>query len=475
MPWRPRVLRRATDVPRTLFSKILIWSALAQLVIVGSIGALITYYIPESEDAVNNAWSLYAHDAVMLYEKMGPEALQDFLTRTGEDTLLQLQLALAKPGATCAPADMGAEIADSGKTGGGGDTTTIETGGSDGAYCLTVHAKPGGLPDSPESRRSRFQIAMGFELLSCVALSFLIARYLARPISELRRVSAQLARGDLGARVGAKFAGRKDEAAELVREFDQMAERLAALIAAQHRLIADISHEIKSPLARLSIALGLARRSAEEYAPRQFDRMQSEVDRISLLASELLILERLDSAASLTMKPVDLEALIAEIIADACYESPPREGDFVFSCPYGLRVVGDGNLLRRLIDNLIRNAVFYTQPGAAIEITVTEQTGEAGDPRVIIEIRDHGPGVPPASLPHLFEPFYRVDEARGRKTGGAGIGLAICQRVVHLHHGTIGAANGEPRGLIVTIDLPAGQAALANPDTADTAFSLTAS
>jgi two-component system sensor histidine kinase CpxA len=441
-------------MPRTLFSKILIWSAVAQLAIVVSISALNTFYIPESEDAVNNAWSLYAHDAVMLYEKMGPEALRDFLTRTGEDTLLRLQLALARPGTTCAPAETGAPIADSG--GNPGDaTTTIETSGSDGDYCLTVHVKPGGLPDSAASRRSRVQIAVGFELLSSVALSYFIARYLSRPITELRRASARLALGDLGARVGTKFARRKDEAAELVREFDQMAERLAGLIEAQHRLIADISHEIKSPLARLSIALGLARRSAEQYAPKQFDRMQSEVDKISLLATELLILERLDSAVTITLEPVDLCALIREIIADACYEVSERRDDFVFSCPPDQMIRGDANLLRRLIENLIRNAIFYTQPGTEIEITVTPKQNVLGDGRrVLIEIRDHGPGVPQASLPHLFEPFYRVDEARGRKTGGAGIGLAICQRVVLLHHGTIGASNAEPRGLIVTIDLP---------------------
>jgi signal transduction histidine kinase len=120
-------------------------------------------------------------------------------------------------------------------------------------------------------------------------------------------------------------------------------------------------------------------------------------------------------------------------------------------------IFGDANLLRRLVENLIRNAIFYTQPGTEIAITVTPKQNVPGDERrVLIEIRDHGPGVPQASLPHLFEPFYRVDEARGRKTGGAGIGLAICQRVVLLHHGTIGASNAEPRGLIVTIDLPAG-------------------
>jgi two-component system sensor histidine kinase CpxA len=258
----------------------------------------------------------------------------------------------------------------------------------------------------------------------------------------------------LTARVGKKFASRKDEAAELVREFDQMAERLAGLIEAQHRLIADISHEIKSPLARLSIALGLARRSAEQYAPKQFDRMQGEVDRISLLASELLVLEKLDSAAGMTLITVDLCALVEEIIADARYEAIERTDDFVVARPRGqVLVEGDPNLLRRAIENLVRNAVFYTQPATKVEITLAKKEPD----QVVVEVRDHGPGVPRASLPHLFEPFYRVDEARGRKTGGTGIGLAICRRVVHLHHGVIHAENGDPHGLSVTIALPAGR------------------
>jgi two-component system sensor histidine kinase CpxA len=441
-------------MPRTLFSKILIWSAAAQLIIVITLAGFVKFYIPESEDAVNNAWSLYAHDAVMLYEKMGPVTLQEFLTRTGEDTLMRLQLALEQPGATCQPAAALTPIADSG-TSGGKATTTIKASGLDGDYCLTVHAKPTSLPETAASRRSRVQIAILFELLSSAALSYFIARYLSRPISELRRVSSQLALGDLNARVGSKFARRKDEAAELVREFDQMAERLSGLIETQHRLIADISHEIKSPLARLSMALGLARRSAEHYAPLQFDRMQSEVDRISLLATELLLLERIDSEDAMRVGAVEIAALTAEIIADACYESSRAQEDFVVSCPADLVIAGDANLLRRLIENLVRNAIFYTQPGTEIAIGVSRK----GEDRVLIEIRDRGPGVPQASLPHLFEPFYRVDEARGRKTGGTGIGLAICERVVHLHHGTISAANATPHGLIVLVDLPLNQPA----------------
>lgn len=436
-------------MPRTLFSKIFLWSAIAQVVTLGSILALVIFYLPDSEDAVSNAWSLYAHTAVTLYEKFGPAALNDFLSKTGEDTLLQLQLALARPETRCAPqpaTGAAAAAADS------DETTTIAAKGLEGDYCLTVHAKAGGLPDSPESRRSRLEIAILFELVSCAVLSYFIARYLSRPISELRTAAARLAEGDLTARVGSKFASREDEAADLVREFDQMAERISDLVEAQRRLVGDISHEIKSPLGRLSVALGLARRSADKYAFKQFDRMQQEIENVSLLAGELLTLASLDRVArGSASAPVDLAALVEEIVADAVYESGSRARDVAFHKPMvPFLVRGDKELLRRAVENVIRNAIFYTAEGIEVAITLAEKPPASAQ----LTIRDYGPGVPEQALAHLFEPFYRVDEARARKTGGTGIGLAICQRAVQLHGGIVRAQNGRPHGLVIEIELP---------------------
>ncbi len=447
-------------MPRTLFGKIFLWSALAQLITLGSILALVTFYLPESEEAVNNAWSLYAHTAVVLLEKFGPAALDEFLTRTGEDTLLQLQLEATRPGAPClSPAPAGGNAASSagGTRAPDDDTTAIATRGLDGDYCLTVHAKAGGLPESPESRRSRLQIAILFELLSCAGLSYFIARYLARPISELRRAATRLARGDLSARVGGKFAARNDEAADLVREFDQMAERVADLIVAQRRLIGDISHEIKSPLARLAVALGLARRAAEGYAPKQFERMQREIGKITQLVSELLTLARLErDDAAARSAPVDLAAVVERIVADAVYESQSRGHDVVLHRPERPIVVeGDEDLLRQAIENVVRNAIFYTSDGTKVEVSLAlERPGWAR-----LEIRDQGPGVPAEALGHLFEPFYRVDQARARKTGGTGVGLAICARAIRLHDGFVHVRNGEQHGLVVEIGLPLGHGA----------------
>ncbi len=422
---------------RTLFAKILVWSVVVQLITVAVNLALVTYYLPESQHAVNNAFKLYADTAVTLYERFGPKALDQFLAQSGASTLLNLRLSTTDPGASCGPH---------------GDTTTsILARGRTGTYCLTVHAKNGGLPESPESRRSRLQITILLELINCAGLSYFIARYLSRPISELRLAARRLAVGDLGARVGARFSARKDEAAELVRDFDRMADRVSGLIETQRRLIGDVSHEIKSPLARLNVALGLARRDAEDHAPRQFARMQKEIDTISQLVGELLTLASLDTATAPPDHRVDLGEVVGDVVADIAYEMPARARDLSVSAtdhPVILR--GDRTLLARAIGNVVRNAVFYTAPGAAIEIGF-----RPGAPvRVRLTIRDHGPGVPEKALGCLFDPFYRVDDARTRRTGGSGIGLAICRRAVELHGGTVHARNVTPHGLEIVIDLP---------------------
>lgn len=430
-------------MPRTLFSKIFLWSVLAQLVTVCTILILVTSYLPESEEAVNNAFTLYADTAVALYERFGPEALDRFLARTGESTLLQLRFAATNSGADCGPSH--ADVS-------GDATSSISAKGTKGSYCLSIHAKSGELPESPENRRKRLQLVIILELLSCAGLSYFIARYLSRPMSDLRMAATRLAKGDLTARVGERFAGRHDEAADLIREFDRMADRVAALIEAQQRLIGDVSHEIKSPLARLNMALGLARRDAEHVAPKQFERIQREIDSISALVHELLTLASLDTAAVRVLdEQVDMVTLVSDVVADVVFERPLRSPDILYNRPdREICVIGDRALLGRSIENVLRNAVFYTTPGAKIEIEWTQSTPD----RAVLVIMDHGPGVPEETLSHLFDPFYRVDDARTRQTGGTGIGLAICRRAVELHGGRVSARNVVPHGLAIVIDLP---------------------
>jgi signal transduction histidine kinase len=312
-----------------------------------------------------------------------------------------------------------------------------------------------------------------------------LSNRLTAPVVELTRVVREIADTDkLDARVPVSSA---DELGTLARSFNRMTEsleratgereqfvrdlealnqtleakvaarteELEAAVMAQQRLIGDISHEIKSPLARLDVALGLARRSTETLPSRQYDRMEREIANISALAGELLTLARLDgAAATVEFAEIDLRALAEQIVADATYEAPDRKADLRLDEPDGPVIVdGDADLLRRAIENVVRNALFYTSSKTSVNVIVARTSAE----RATIEVRDDGPGVPETALAHLFEPFYRVDEARARKTGGTGIGLAICQRVVTLHRGSVRARNNQPSGLIVEIELPVGR------------------
>lgn len=322
-----------------------------------------------------------------------------------------------------------------------------------------------------------------------IALGRWLSRRLSAPIIELTRIVSEIADTDkLDARVPISAT---DEFGLLARSFNRMTESLECAtkdreqvvrdlealnltleskvaertkeleiaIAAQQRLIGDISHEIKSPLARLGMALGLLRRGGSENSNiKHFDRIEREIENISELASELLTLVKLDSAAeAIEFDPVDLCALVRQIIDDALYETPARSSDVRRHIPAsGVFVNGDRDLLARAIENVVRNALFYTVGKTPVEVTVSSK-----DARAVVEVRDRGPGVPEAALAHLFEPFYRVDEARARNTGGAGVGLAICQRVVALHRGYVHARANHPSGLIVHIELPTCQQNLA--------------
>ncbi len=308
-----------------------------------------------------------------------------------------------------------------------------------------------------------------------------LSHRLTAPIAALTRVVSEIADTDkLDTRVPVTSS---DELGSLARSFNRMTEslerttkererfvrelaalnqtleakvterttELEAAIGAQRRLIGDISHEIKSPLARLSMALGLAARSGEADRPRQFARIEKEIDNITALASELLTLARLDKAvAPPKFAPVSLHRLIKQIVEDVVYEAPHRARD-VSLYTKAVSVRGNADLLRRAIENVLRNAIFYTTDGTAITVSLSRT--EAGAAHV--EVADCGPGVPEAALRCLFEPFYRVDAARARETGGAGVGLAICQRVIELHGGAVRARNNKPHGLVVTIELPA--------------------
>jgi two-component system sensor histidine kinase CpxA len=289
-------------------------------------------------------------------------------------------------------------------------------------------------------------------VLSIIAagiISYLLALYLTSPVKTLKAVVQSFAEGNLDARVTPQLGNRRDELADLGREFDHMAERIAALISSQKRLLADISHELRSPLARLTVALELARKNTTGKGVGALDRIEMETERVNKLVGQLLALTRLESGAErVPPETVELEDLVQLVIDDANYEAKPQGKEVKAIQLDACRVRGSEELLRSGIENVVRNAIRYTSDGSAIEVSLTAKLDTA-----LLAVRDYGPGVPEGELAHIFEPFYRVSEARERSSGGVGLGLSIAERTVKLHGGSIRAANAHD-GLLITIELP---------------------
>jgi two-component system sensor histidine kinase CpxA len=270
------------------------------------------------------------------------------------------------------------------------------------------------------------------------------------------------------------MGNRRDELASLGADFDLMAEKIESLINSQRRLLGDISHELRSPLARLNVALELARQRAGADATSALERIQHEAENLNEMIGQLLALTRLESGAEgLKKTAFDLVELVTAITDDARFEAGSRNRSVRLKTSGRCTTVGNELLLRRAIENVVRNAVQYTAEGTEVEIELRSDAGVACENQgagkavdgpakakteldrcAVITVRDHGPGVPENSLVEIFRPFYRVDEARDREAGGVGLGLAITDRAVRLHGGSVEAANEPSGGLVVTIRLP---------------------
>lgn len=297
-------------------------------------------------------------------------------------------------------------------------------------------------------------LRLGAAFLVTGLISYLLARSLSAPVRTLRNATQQLASGDLSVRVGPSLQGSRDETGELGRDIDRMAERIGGLLESQRRLLRDISHELRSPLARLNVALGLARRKAGPEAQGSLDRMEREAGRLNDLIGELLTLALMESdARGIERVPVDLQALVREIVEDAEFEANVANRGVRVAQDEPVVVAGVYELLRRAIENVVRNGVRFTAKGTDVEVGLSRSEGVSGQV-ARVSVRDHGPGVPEESLNKLFEPFYRVTDARDRQSGGTGVGLAITQRAVKLHGGTVHASNVPGGGMEVVIELP---------------------
>jgi len=325
---------------------------------------------------------------------------------------------------------------------------------SDGKHRYTIVL---GLPPGPRvfiGPRGLPFTGLIIGVLTSGLVCYLLSWYLTKPIVQLRTAARQIAAGDLTARAGAPAMSRRDEVAGLMRDFDAMAERLETLLKAQSRLLNDISHELRSPLARLNVALGLARQRAGVESTDMLDRIELEAARLNELIGRILTLARLEDGEQLVPQtPVPLNEIVESVSEDAEFEAQERHCHVHTSIAEGnWEVRGNASLLHSAVENVVRNAIRYTQEGSAVEIELKSEAPAARE--AVLRVSDSGPGVPSDSLDKLFQPFYRLDDARGRQTGGVGLGLAITERAVRFHGGKVSAFNRPQGGLVIEIRLP---------------------
>jgi signal transduction histidine kinase len=469
-PTPPQHPSTEPKVVSRLFLRIQVWFWLALAAVIAAVAVGLFVVQPD----VLASWRVIGEGAIRTigtnaaaaYENQGQAAAESLLASTSQETGLRMSL-FAGDGHEVAgslPADERELI---GRAFALGKSERI-TGTGDVLLARRVQASSGSqyviVLEAPSRLRAPGLQAQFFNgrFLLVPVVSFLIlvggvvclwlARNIARPIRTLRTAAQEFSQGNLSVRVGKNSELRRgDEHAELGQDFDQMAARIEQLVKAQQQLLADISHELRSPLARLSLALDLARRRLGEEVP-EHRRMEREVQRLDDLIGHLLILARLQVEPNNTqLEAVDLRELLHEVADDARFEAEAAHRRVVVTGDCDATVKGSRVLLRSAIENVVRNAVRHTPENSAVSI---EMKREDGSRRLVIAVRDHGPGVPQQTLPRLFDPFFRVDEARDRDTGGVGLGLAIVRQAMLLHGGNTTAQNLPEGGLLIQMELP---------------------
>lgn len=425
---------------RSLFAKILLW--FLATVVAAFLG--FTLIEAQFDDAMRHApmaraFRFQAREAREAYETGGPKALRWDLDRIGEIFQAQAVLTDANGRDLVTGADRRPVIRAGRWSWIWRNRSVIARRSSDGRYWFILS-----IPEASVAR-SVFPPEQLLVLLAVVLLCYLLARYLSSPLRELKAALERFGQGDFSARTGSK---RRDEVGDLARTFDRMGERIQNLVAAERRLLLDISHELRSPLARLGVVIELAR--SGENLDAALDRIQKESERLNMLVGGLLQAMRAEvDPASMRTQSVRLDELLADVVNDVSIEASARGCSVKLNGDRAVTVTGDAELLRRATENVIRNAIRYAPPKTAIDVRLTHD-----DHRARVQVRDYGPGVPEEALGRIFQPFYRVEGDRNRSSGGVGLGLAIARRAVELHRGTLAAKNAHP-GLEVEIDLPA--------------------
>jgi signal transduction histidine kinase len=293
-------------------------------------------------------------------------------------------------------------------------------------------------------------------VLSIAAIfCFWLASHITAPVALLRQTANRIASGDFSARASARMEKRQDEIGVLARHFDQMTERIETLLADHKRLLSTVSHELRSPLTRLSVAAVLLRQCPEEEKLEYVERIEQETEQLNKLIAQLLTLSRIESGVDAISRKetIDLANLVQEVAADGDFEARGRSRSVSVGAVDSCVTTGIVDQVRRAIENVVRNAIRHTKVNSAVEITLRRQGTEQAA-TAVVQVRDHGPGVPDADLEKIFQPFYRVTPPAESNGDGSGLGLAITERIARTHGGTVRAANAPDGGLLVELELP---------------------
>jgi signal transduction histidine kinase len=440
---------------RSLFTKILLWFLLTTVLsISGSFYIWNTFQRQTPTQFNGRAFEL--HEAREAWETGGRAGLEAFMTRFREYSNNGEAILTDGSGKDVLTGrDWSADIASSnpGRGGRGPMSPFIRIEGGHAAYFVSPTrssdkqyiflakfpsrepARTGWTVDVPDTT----WWMLGFIAAFC----YILARNLTSPLRNMQKTVERFGKGDFSARVKTR---RGDELGQLGRTVDQMADRIDLLMKAQRRLLQDISHELRSPLARLGVAVELARGGGDPAIA--LNRVEREADRLNTLVGELIQVTRAEGdPAGLATESVRLDELVQTILDDVHIEADKRQV-VLRAQMTACEMEGSPELLRRAFENIIRNAIRYSPEGTQVDVALTRAQNN-----FVLSVRDYGEGVPEESLASIFDPFYRVEKDRGRTSGGVGLGLAIAKRAVELHHGLMSATNVHP-GLRVEIELP---------------------
>ena len=425
---------------RSIFAKIVLWFvATVALSLVGYVttSVLLSARISGRESFIPRFHALFLDDARRAFEEGGSARLDEYLKRLSEYSDAEYFLTDSR----------GKDLVS------GEDRSDLLTKAAVSASPATLAVLAQEQPNDPDPAFRRPQLSPDHRVAATVrpwdslyyffwvpilmaGLCYVLAVHLASPLRGLRRVLERFGRGDLAVRY---HLSRRDEIGDLARAFNRMADQIATLLSAERRLLQDVSHELRSPLARLGFAVELAKTSPDREAA--LGRIRKEADRLNHLVDELLQLTRAEGdPAARNPEEVDLAELLRELVADCSLEAEAKGCRLVLRNGQAALAMGERELLRRACENVLRNAIRHAPAGTQVEVELSTR-----DDFATIAVRDHGPGVPPESLSEIFKPFYRVENDRDRSSGGVGLGLAIARRAVELHQGRMTARQRQPR------------------------------